>query len=291
MNDQPTPDALSRASAYLDGELDAAEIAAAEADPAVMAEVAQLRSLQEAVRAVGEPTSSARDGAIAAALAEYDRKRHPAPVIRSRPRPAYTRWLAVAAAVAGLAALGAVIATNSRGGDDNDAAGALASDQFASSEEASSASARVATDGGGAPAAPQPEAATQSQSAEAVGATEAPAASLYAAADSAAEAPATTLAAAGVASSPPPFDPNTPIPNELELGRVGRQLLAEWEDGSRDSKTGTPCDASIPDAVLLSDALLIVDGTARPVLVAGNRETRETFALDPTTCVIIATGQ
>jgi hypothetical protein len=43
--------------------------------------------------------------------------------------------------------------------------------------------------------------------------------------------------------------------------------------------------------VLLSDALLIVDGAARPVLVAGNRETRETFALDPTTCVIIATGQ
>jgi len=290
MNDQPTPDALSRASAYLDGELDAAEFAAAEADPTVMAEVAQLRSLQEAVRSVVEPTSSVRDGAIAAALAEYDRKRHPAPVIRSRPRPAYTRWLAVAAAVAGLAALGAVIATNSRGGDDNDAAGAVDSDQFASSEEASSASARVATDGGGAPAAPQPETAAQSQSAEAAEATEAPAASMYAAADSAAEAAATT-AAAGVASSPPPFDPSTPIPNDVELGRIGRQLLAEWVAGSRESKTGTPCDGSIPDVVLLSDAVLIVDEAARPVLVAGNPETRETFAFDPDTCVVVATGQ
>jgi len=290
MNDQPTPDALSRASAYLDGELDNAEITAAEADPAVMAEVGQLRSLQEAVRAVVEPTSSVRDGAIAAALAEYDRKRHPAPLIRSRPRPAYTRWLAVAAAVAGLAALGAVIATNSRGGDDNDAAGAVDSDQFASSEEASSASARVATDGGGAPAAPQPEAATQSQSALAA---EAPAATSYSAqsADSAAEAAATTVAAAGDASSPPPFDPNTPIPNELELGRVGRQLLAELVAGSRESKTGTPCDGSIPDVVLLSDAVLIVDDAARPVLVAGNPETRETFAIDPDTCVVVATGQ
>jgi hypothetical protein len=43
--------------------------------------------------------------------------------------------------------------------------------------------------------------------------------------------------------------------------------------------------------VLLSDALLIVDGATRPVLVAGNRETRETFAVDPDTCVIVMTGQ
>jgi hypothetical protein len=290
MNDQPTPDALSRASAYLDGELDAAEIAAAEADPAVMAEVSQLRSLQEAVRAVVEPTTYVRDGAIAAALAEYDRKRHPAPVIRSRPRPAYTRWLAVAAAVAGLAALGAVIATNSRG-DDDDAAGVEASDQLlAASEQEASASARVATDAGA--AAPQPETAAQSQAALSTEQTQAPAATMYSAqsADAAAAAPATT-GASGAVGSPPPFDPSTPIPNDVELGRIGRQLLTEWEDGSRDSKTGTPCDASIPDAVLLSDALLIVDGAVLPVLVAGNRQTRETFALDPDTCVIIATGQ
>jgi hypothetical protein len=286
MTDQPTPDALSRASAYLDGELDAAELVAAEADPAVMAEVAQLRSLQEAVRAVDGPTSSVRDAAIAAALAEYDRKRHPAPVIRSRPRPAYTRWLAVAAAVAGLAALGAVIATNSRGGDDDDAAGALASDQ-----SGATVLARAATE---APAAPQLESAA-AESALATDQANAPAATAYSAAPAgaAAEAPATTAAASPAedALSPPPFDPSTPIPNDVELGRIGRQLLAEWVAGSRESKTGTPCDGSIPDVVLLSDAVLIVDGAARPVLAAGNPETRETFALDPGTCVVVATGQ
>jgi hypothetical protein len=104
-------------------------------------------------------------------------------------------------------------------------------------------------------------------------------------------APATTVAAAGDAGSPAPFDPSSPIPNDVELGRIGRQLLAEWVAGSRESKTGTPCDGSIPDVVLLSDAVLIVDDAARPVLVAGNPETRETFALDPDTCVVVATGQ
>ena len=106
--------------------------------------------------------------------------------------------------------------------------------------------------------------------------------------------PETTAAATAAAMLPAslaPFDPNTPIADELELGRIGRQLLTEWEAGARVSKTGTPCDASIPDVVLLSDALLIVDGAAQPVLVAGNPETRETFALDPDTCVVVMTGQ
>jgi hypothetical protein len=286
MNDQPTPDALSRASAYLDGELDAAEIAAAEADPAVMAEVAQLRSLQESIRDVVEPTSYARDTAIAAALVEFDRRRHPAPVVRTRPRPGYSRWLAVAAAIAGLAALGAVVTQVGGGGDDDDAA--EVADDAAGGDQATSLSARVVT--GSAPAAPQ----TESAEAGTLFATEAPAATEAAAeAAATAAAPETTAAAsaAGAVSAPPSFDPNRPIPNELELGRIGRQLLAEWEVGLRDSKTGTPCDASIPDVVLLSDALLIVDGATRPVLVAGNRETRETFAVDPDTCVIVMTGQ
>ena len=290
MSDQPTPDALSRASAYLDGELDAAEIAAAEADPAVMAEGAQLRALQESIRDVDQPTSYARDTAIAAALVEFDRRTHPVSVVRTRPRPSYSRWLAVAAAVAGLAALGAVIATTGgRGGDDDDAAGAVAKESAAGA--VADQSARVTAEAG----APQAES-VQSQTMLAPAASSAaPEATAYGGADAATEAPAapaTTAAAAEIAASaPPPFDPNTPIPNELELGRIGRQLLAEWEVGSRDSKTGTPCDASIPDVVLLSDALLIVDGAPRPVLVAGNRETRETYAVDPDTCVIVMTGQ
>jgi len=288
MNDQPTPDALSRASAYLDGEVDAAEIAAIEADPAVMAEVAQLRSLQAAIRDVVEPTSFTRDTAIAAALVEFDRRRHPAPVIRTGPRPGYSRWLAVAAAVAGLAVLGTVVSQVGGGGDDDDAAEVAdeaGADDLAASAERSTA--------GGAPEAPQPAASVQSDTMLATGTP----ATTFGIADAAAEEAATALpestaaaSAAGAASIPPPFDPNTPIADELELGRVGRQLLTEWEAGARVTMTGTPCDASIPDVELLSDALLIVDGLAQPVLVAGNPETLETFALDPDTCVVVMTG-
>ena len=121
----------------------------------------------------------------------------------------------------------------------------------------------------------------------------APEATAFDVAEAATGAAATTAAAAesDAAGAPPPFDPNAPIADELELGRVGRQLLTEWEAGERVSKTGTPCDASSPDVVLLSDASLIVDGAARPVLVAGDPETRETFALDPDTCVVVMTGQ
>jgi hypothetical protein len=288
MNDQPTSDALSRASAYLDGELEAGERAAAEADPAVMAEVARLRSLQSMIRDAPAPTSHARETAITAALAEYDRKRHPAPVIRTKPRPAYTRWLAVAAAVAGLAALGAVVATNGRGGDDDDSASLASAEESGVAFDANAAD--RATSAGGAPA---PEA-TQSQTMIASG-TGAPAATEMAAGDAAsaaaAEAPASTAAAGIAESSPAPFDPDTPIPDELELGRVGRQLLAEWTAGARESKVGTPCDATGPDIVLLSDALLIVQGVARPVLIAGNPTDNQVTALDPDTCVVVATGR
>ena len=289
MNDQPTPDALSRASAYLDGEVDAAEIAAIEADPAVMAEVAQLRSLQEAIRDVVEPTSYTRDTAIAAALVEFDRRRHPAPVVRTRPRPGYSRWLAVAAAVAGLAVLGAVVSQVGGGGDDDDAA--EIADDAAGGELESSLSQRATASG--APAAPAPASAQS----ETMLATEAPASS-FGVADAAAEeaataAPETTAAAAaaGAADVAPPFDPNTPIADELELGRIGRQLLTEWESGERVTMTGTPCDATGPDVVLLSDALFIVDGVAKQVLIAADRATEETFAVDPDTCVIVVTGQ
>jgi hypothetical protein len=287
MNDQPTSDALSRASAYLDGELDAAEIDAAEADPAVMSEAAQLRSLREAIREVGEPTSYARDTAIAAALAEYDRRRHPVPVVRSQPRPAYTRWLAVAAAVTGLAALGAVITTNARGGGDDDAAGVEATQVAAAGSDAGLAS-RTAP-AGGAPEAPAAESA-QSAASLASEQTGAPATTTSTAqADAVLSASATT--AASEAGAPPPFDPDSPIPNEFELGRVGRQLLAEFVAGSRASLTGAPCDGSIPGVVLLSHAVLIVDDVARPVLVAADRNNDDTFALDPDTCVIVATGK
>jgi hypothetical protein len=67
-------------------------------------------------------------------------------------------------------------------------------------------------------------------------------------------------------------------------------LLAEWRDGTRLTKIGTACDGSLPDVVLLSDAVVVVNGASRPVLLAGNPTSDETFALDPETCVVLMTG-
>ena len=62
VNDDDLSELILRASAYLDGELDAAETDRAEADPAVMAEVEQLRALQADVRRRSPTTVATRDG-------------------------------------------------------------------------------------------------------------------------------------------------------------------------------------------------------------------------------------
>jgi hypothetical protein len=269
-------------------------MAAAEADPAVMAEVGHLRSLRDAIRDVPAPAAIARDTAISAALAEFDRRRHPAPVIRTRPRPSYSRWLAVAAAVAGVAALGAVISQSSRGGDDDDDAAeeAAAVTDLAALDSDDEAGRSIAA---GAPAAPATQAAPESGAASATEAPAADSASVLAAeaAPEATAAAATTAAAAGGAdagAAPPAFDPSAPIADEVELGRIGRQLLAELQAGTRVAMGGTACEGRVLDVVFLSDALLIIDGAAHPVLIAGNSESGDTFAVDPETCAVLATG-
>ena len=87
------------------------------------------------------------------------------------------------------------------------------------------------------------------------------------------------------------FDPTTPIPDDVALGNIGRQLLSEWTDGARVAKTGTACDAAVPGAVLLTDAVLIVDGVERPVLISGVPADGTIAALDPDTCVVVVTGR
>lgn len=67
MND----DQLFLANAYVDGELTDDERVLAEADPAVMAEVDELRALQSQLRDVEPPSESTRESAIAAAMAEF----------------------------------------------------------------------------------------------------------------------------------------------------------------------------------------------------------------------------
>jgi hypothetical protein len=253
--------------------------------------------VQEAIRDVQPPSSYARDLAVDAALAEFDRIHlAAAPVMRAKPRPSYGRWLAVAAAVAGLAALGAVITATARGGGgDSDAAGAEAAAEQSTLAFDTNATDR-APSAGGAPAAPQTEAAE----AQTKLSTEAPASTSVGAAEaSQSYAAATTAAPALTAAAPAPsasdtfaqFDPRTPIADDIELGRVGRQLLAEWQSGTRESKVGTPCDNTVAGAVLLSDAVVIVDGATRSVLIAADPGTDKVLALDPDSCVVVMTGR
>lgn len=119
------PDFL--ASAYLDDELSDEERRLAEADPAVMAEVDQIRALRERIADVTPPTDAAREAAMAAAMEVFHEGR--ARAVPSRARAVrvlplrrgvrYQRWLAVAAAAVVIGLLGVVIASGLRSGDDD----------------------------------------------------------------------------------------------------------------------------------------------------------------------------
>ena len=120
------------ANAYLDGELTAEVRGIAEADPEVMAEVEQLRALQSALRDTPAPSDEARESAISAAMAVFgtadpvdptdlpddERAPAPAPVVPFRPRPAYAKYLGIAAALVAVAGLGIVVSQAGQGDDD-----------------------------------------------------------------------------------------------------------------------------------------------------------------------------
>ncbi len=72
MNDDDTPINAELASAYLDGELDAAERASAAADAGVMATIESFARVRAALSEVEPVVESTRTAAIAAALAEFD---------------------------------------------------------------------------------------------------------------------------------------------------------------------------------------------------------------------------
>ncbi|MAT05705.1 MAG: hypothetical protein CL424_11760 [Acidimicrobiaceae bacterium] len=130
------PDTL--ASAYLDGELTDEDRRAAEADPAVMAEVERLRAVRVELGAVEPPSDTARESAIGAAMAAYHERFGGAaathdeqvdehdeaqddvvvPFVR---RIASPQWLGVAAAAVVLVvAVGVVGTVATRGADDQD---------------------------------------------------------------------------------------------------------------------------------------------------------------------------
>jgi hypothetical protein len=299
MSDFHSDETFLRASAYLDGELDAAESALAEADPAVMAEVELLRALHESVRDVEPPTARVRERAINAALAEFDELRT-VDVVAFRPRPSYARWLGAAAAVVGVGLLGVIIATAGSGDGDDDSAeiafeapteqqlDLTAADDDASSPAAPLPESLDSADEAavfGADAEAAPEAAEATMAAEAPAATGAPAAT-----ELAADAGAQPTASAGA----PPFDPAVPIPDETTLGIVGRQLIAQQasEASTVTSARATPETACDDDRdlprTILSEASYVRDGVAVPILIAFDTTNAKIIAIDPDTCAVVA---
>jgi hypothetical protein len=307
VNDDHISELILRASAYLDGELTADEMARAEADPAVMAEVEALRALQEQLAAVEPPAADTRERAITAALDEFDLLHgapavaavvdEPAPrVVPFRPRPAYTRWLTAAAAVVGIGVLGAVIA-GSQGGDDESAD--LAAVETAAASATAEESARMEE----APLESDVEiAAAESFST----ADEAPPEVLESAEPTAADSATATASepAEGggepVATSPeitstapePPVSSTTPPTVPIDLGdivvdsdnlfEVGQQLLDQYNAGELPNTPETAC--TFGSYVVLSWARYDVGGTLRPAIIAGHPEQRDVGAFDPDTC-------
>lgn len=122
-----TDDQLLLASAYLDGRLDAAGVARAEADPEVMAEVERQRRVRELLRAVEPPDPHRRDQAITAALraaepaAPTPAAVAPPPPVPLPRRPRRTWWgFAAAAAAVVVVAVGVVAALGGGGASDDD---------------------------------------------------------------------------------------------------------------------------------------------------------------------------
>lgn len=68
-----TDDRTSLASAYLDGELDAADVARVEGDDELLAQVEELRGARDAMRSVGGAPISTREAQLAAALEAWQR--------------------------------------------------------------------------------------------------------------------------------------------------------------------------------------------------------------------------
>jgi hypothetical protein len=293
VNDDDISELILRASAYLDGELDADEMARAEADPAVMAEVEQLRALQDEVRHVEPPSHAAREAAITAALAEFDARHVASPgVLTYKPRPAYARWLGAAAAVVAVGAVGVVIA---QGGGDDESTDSAAIEALPTADAADDATAgddemrmeAAAEDGdaelGAADAEMAPEVfdtATQEMMDAPMVADTAAAEGGAAESGDASEAPAATEAPAAMTTTLPVDGPVT----EDILWSVGVDLLDRFAAGEL---TTPNTDCTLGGYEILARVDYVIGDTVRDALIAADPELLEVGAFDADTCQVI----
>lgn len=129
------------ASGYVDGDLSADDRARVEADPHLLARVAEFRGRRQTLLVVGDlhDAATGRDTAVAAALAEFDRLRPTAPpapttVLRWRPRTTQ-RVLALAAAVVALGVVGVTVLGN-QNNDTSTAAMSVPAEKVAQADAA-----------------------------------------------------------------------------------------------------------------------------------------------------------
>jgi len=301
------------ASAYLDGELTAAERAAAETDPAVMRAVEELRALQAGVAESPAPAPAARAAGLSAAMHEYDRV-HGAASATARPvaaqlhRPGvdWGRYLSIAAAVLVVGVLGVVIASaiGGRGGDD-DLATESAPDPDASQELDAAAAGQSATE---AASATVPRVAADAGiAAESTAAGEG---------DMEIAAPAGTEAAVSMSagdetaalSSPvePVSDPDAVVTTPNQLTGLGILLLEQARSGSLGPTPETACTfaqavgtaPTSPETAAVDPANVHVlaegrydfGGTVDDVLVFVEQTTGQGFAVDPGACTVLVAG-
>jgi hypothetical protein len=282
-----TEQQLLLASAYLDGELTADDRLLAEADRTVMDLVEGLRAVQDAVADV--PVSDRRETAIAAAMAEFRAEvpgRSVDPVVRPLPtRPAYSRYLAVAAGVIGVGLVGVVIANLDTGSDDSAAMDAAT---FEPAAEEPAASEPAAEDAAMAMAEPAEVAEVAEAGSDA-------------AAEMAADEPAAEEPAEEPAAEPleePAAEPNErygPMPTLVdgqvltsaeELGAYGTAL---WQQLVARELGPTPNHACPIDDVLGRASYESADGSYS-VLVAVDEGTATVSAFDDETCAFVGEG-
>lgn len=299
------------ANAYLDGELTADERRIAEADPEVMTEVEQLRALQAGVRDVPAPTAAARESAISAAMAAFDGSlgtdAAPAgdapghtgsPVVPFRPRPAYAKYLGIAAAFVAVAGLGIVLAQGAGGDDDSadtaadmptdgavergdamtepaDTADAADSELMITADDADDATADQAVED---EVAAEPEAGDMPE-------TGPEATAESSSEDSSGGSP--TSGGEQLREVPPDFDPRAPIADDVELGVYGVYLLAERE---AERLPPTPNHSCVTFEQILDEAMLVVDGEPVRVYVDVRESDGQVVALRTDTCAELLRG-
>lgn len=293
------------ASAYLDGELTDDERSIAESDPAVMAQVEQLRALRVELADVEPASADARERALAAAMGAFEEVHGaaptPSPVVDISRRRDQMRWLGAAAAVVVVGLLGVVVAAGLGGGEDDSASD--------SADELTNLSASAVADEPASDFALVPDPADDADDADAADGTDRltesavadDAEAEMAVADEAASEPAEGAGdapadmaddAAGAATSVPAAlelpDPEEyldgrPITIPEELRWVARHLLDLLD---RRELPPTP-NHSCPFPDVLSRGVLL-DGDAEvEVYIAVTPEARTVLAIDQETCRIL----